>query len=437
MPTKDFESCVTFNLNVEYVRKNANEEMSAEERARMPLEILSVRPPQLKGLWKNEERIIRVTFDRAVTIDDLADGPAAAHSICQLVSEHNQNNVVSPTKVYIEGAKTLSLHFYLGSNLEHVEPGACYSLRCTTRFSKSKEPEKIFQPMPLNTHYCLSSTQEHEQSADQQCNPRASPKKDSSGRCICASPYTGSDCESCVDGYSAQQKPLWDNKDNKMHTECAFNAGNNLGRSTCSGHGSPKRSWVEHEKEIECQCDDGYTGRFCDYCANKVLAFPDCDPTRGDSANIYDPKQIHEFLNRNHYELNGYSTKAERIFPKGQLEPSIFNEECGWVDYPDDLDRIEYMREFNTGEFHVADIYTVNHKQDNVMRFVPKELGVIKVLAQQPEEKLASEPTYDIEIGIYDSTKKRFVAQGMNSHYRLPSGQSLKLEQASVSFEIT
>jgi hypothetical protein len=44
------------------------------------------------------------------------------------------------------------------------------------------------------------------------------------------------------------------------------------------------------------------------------------------------------------------------------FEPTIFNEECGWVDFPDNLDRIEYMREFTGGEFHLADLYVVNHK---------------------------------------------------------------------------
>jgi hypothetical protein len=95
------------------------------------------------------------------------------------------------------------------------------------------------------------------------------------------------------------------------------------------------------------------------------------------------------------------------------------------------------MRQFRSGEFHIADVYTVNHKQDNIMRMVPKSQGVIKVLVQQPEGIAADEPAYDIEIGVYDAHARRFVAQGMNSHYRLPSGKSLKLEQATVSYEVT
>jgi len=69
--------------------------------------------------------------------------------------------------------------------------------------------------------------------------------------------------------------------------------------------------------------------------------------------------------------INGFSNNAERYFSKESLEPSYFNEECGWVDFPDDLGRIEFTKEFRSNEFHFADIYVVNHKQDNIIKFKP------------------------------------------------------------------
>lgn len=69
--------------------------------------------------------------------------------------------------------------------------------------------------------------------------------------------------------------------------------------------------------------------------------------------------------------INGFSNNAERYFSKDSLEPSYFNEECGWVDFPDDLGRIEFTKEFRSNEFHFADIYVVNHKQDNIIKFKP------------------------------------------------------------------
>jgi hypothetical protein len=80
--------------------------------------------------------------------------------------------------------------------------------------------------------------------------------------------------------------------------------------------------------------------------------------------------------------MNGYSTKAAKVFPHGALEPRIFNEECGWVDLPDNLDRLEYGQEFSSSEFHIADVYTVNHKQDNVIKFKPEMAGTFKIALQ-------------------------------------------------------
>lgn len=66
---------------------------------------------------------------------------------------------------------------------------------------------------------------------------------DRNGQCLCATPYTGSDCEQCVSGFMSEQKPLWDSKDNKMHTLCSFE-GTELTRLTCNNHGDPKRNFV-------------------------------------------------------------------------------------------------------------------------------------------------------------------------------------------------
>jgi len=64
------------------------------------------------------------------------------------------------------------------------------------------------------------------------------------------------------------------------------------------------------------------------------------------------------------------------------LEPTVFNEECAWVDYPDDLSRIEFLGEFSEGDIHFADLYVVNHRQDNIIKFHPTTAGVFKILLQ-------------------------------------------------------
>ena len=153
-----------------------------------------------------------------------------------------------------------------------------------------------------------------------------------------------------------------------------------LSKAVCSSHGRPKSHSVTSIDQVECECDEGYGGRYCDYCKDAGLAYPDCDP--GLSAAIYDTGATHAFLARRRYDEHGYAPSAARYFSQGALEPTVFNEECGWVDYPDNLDRPEYMREFSKGEFHVADLYVVNHRQDNIIKFKPRSAGVVKVLVQ-------------------------------------------------------
>lgn len=75
------------------------------------------------------------------------------------------------------------------------------------------------------------------------------------------------------------------------------------------------------------------------------------------------------------------------------------------------------------------------------MKFVPRSVGTLKILVQQPEaeEELAgdAEAPFDVEVGIYDPATQRFLASGMNRHLILPSGSQVKLEYATLSFEVS
>lgn len=212
-----------------------------------------------------------------------------------------------------------------------------------------------------------------------------------------------------------------------------------LSDAVCNSNGRPKSSRVTSIEDVVCTCNTGYGGATCDYCTDAAHAYPDCDGEGGLSAAIYDDKAAHAFLDRRQYSEHGYSTAAAQYFPRGALEPTVFNEECGWVDFPDDLGRIEFTNEFSSGEFHLADLYVTNHKQDNIIKFVPSSTGTLKVLVQQPEaeELLAgeAEAPFDLEIGIYDAEAQKFIASSMNRHLTLPGGRKAKLEYAALTFE--
>jgi hypothetical protein len=79
LPTTEFATCVDFNLAIEFVHKNSRPGATPTELANMPFDVLAVRPLQMMDLWKSEERIITVHFDRPVSLDDLSEGRASSH----------------------------------------------------------------------------------------------------------------------------------------------------------------------------------------------------------------------------------------------------------------------------------------------------------------------------------------------------------------------
>ena len=205
------------------------------------------------------------------------------------------------------------------------------------------------------------------------CNPLAHPRL-FEGKCVCAFPYTGRDCTDCEDGFRAE-RPRGNVP--AIHVRCIPEGATT--KNLCNGHGKPKMGRAFFGKDVECDCDSGFGGKFCDYCTDSTLAYPDCEKG-GLKSDMYNSEAAHAFLTRRKYETHGYSTAANKYFKAGELEPTIFNEECGWVDFPDDLDRTEYSREFKEGEFHIADLYVVNHRQDNIIKYIPRSAGVLKVL---------------------------------------------------------
>jgi len=298
----------------------------------------------------------------------------------------------------------------------------------------------MIRPMQEETSYCFESISELEHDAISHCNPNALAKLDQKehGHCICAEPYTGADCEKCEAGFKPARQESNGEK-GRSHTICIIDH-DHVTAVLCNSHGKAKSAGgYTSVKQVTCECDEGYGGKHCDYCTDATRAFPDCSP--GISSAIYDPTSAHAFLARQRYNEHGYSTAAARYFSEGELEPTVFNEECGWVDFPDNFDRIEYMREFTGGEFHLADLFVVNHQQDNIVKFKPRWTGVFKMLVQQPEaeEVLAGsgEATFDLEIGIYNPESKKFLDSGMNRKMTLPGHRAIKLEYAEISFEVT
>ena len=76
--------------------------------------------------------------------------------------------------------------------------------------------------------------------------------------------------------------------------------------AVCNGHGRPSDTSVTSIENVKCECDKGYGGKFCDYCTDAGLAYPDCDPASNLSSSIYDTKTTRAFLERRKYDQKGY-----------------------------------------------------------------------------------------------------------------------------------
>ena len=66
------------------------------------------------------------------------------------------------------------------------------------------------------------------------------------------------------------------------------------------------------------------------------------------------------------------------------------------------MNQISNHRQFKTGDFHLADVYVVNHDDDNVIEFTPRNTGFFKIMLKQPEREMATaaEETMHLEIGV-------------------------------------
>lgn len=91
-----------------------------------------------------------------------------------------------------------------------------------------------------------------------------------------------------------------------MHTRCVMDH-DHLSSAVCNSHGTPKHSSFSKIEDVECACEDGYGGKYCDFCQDPTLAYPDCKEY---SAQMYHAEATHAYLGRRKYNENGYSTHA-------------------------------------------------------------------------------------------------------------------------------
>ena len=149
-----------------------------------------------------------------------------------------------------------------------------------------------------------------------------------------------------------------------------------------------------NKRSQTCDCEHGYAGNFCEMCDDIDFEYPDCtglmdaDLMYGDAYDSYN-MQRREQVYHEDYHI-------------GQHVTSPFQQQCSYTDFPNFLNQIQNHKEFISGEFHIADVFTVNHDEDNVIEFTPRSKGLFKILIKQPEREVAvaSDESMHLEIGV-------------------------------------
>jgi hypothetical protein len=116
--------------------------------------------------------------------------------------------------------------------------------------------------------------------------------------------------------------------------------------------------------------------------------------------------------------------------------------QCSFTNFPQDLDRLEFMNFVSGGDFHVANFYTINHNTPNVITFTPRKEGTIKILVQTPEDvsdltKGQDSLDYEIEIALYDPLEEEVAEKALNAKVEF-NNKELKgeMDYTQMSFEV-
>ena len=105
----------------------------------------------------------------------------------------------------------------------------CYTLKCSTTYTKQSKEELFVQSSQLNTQYCFESDADSKNNHIVKCNPNAYAKIVDQV-CDCTYPYKGENCEKC------EEKSYIAKRDMSGHTVCVLDD-SKCSTDICNNHG--------------------------------------------------------------------------------------------------------------------------------------------------------------------------------------------------------
>lgn len=231
------------------------------------------------------------------------------------------------------------------------DAAACWKLSC--KDSPTTEDDIYFVMKTGDQQYCFTGLGVDASvfmSKSVQCNPFAKAKTTKTGACECTFPYKGEKCEECEQDFRADKQDTKVKGKNVKHTVCV--PIDDTDQFECNGFGT------YNKKKKACKCVTGYAGDHCEMCEDGEQEFPDC--TDEFKAKDMDSDIFDAWGKRRREQVDNEDDHFNNI-------NSPFQQQCAYTDFPNFLNSIHTHKEFSTGEFHIADIYTVNHDDHNVI----------------------------------------------------------------------
>lgn len=149
------------------------------------------------------------------------------------------------------------------------DAAACWTLVC--KDEPSKQGDLYFKMDAFAQSYCFKDLGDDNsvfQAKTHLCNPYAKAKIRDDGRCDCAFPYMGGQCEDCHSTHTIQKIETEVDGRLETHTVCVPNSDSN--EYECNGNGKYNTSTGR------CDCHRDYAGLYCEMCSDPDYEYPEC-----------------------------------------------------------------------------------------------------------------------------------------------------------------
>ena len=218
------ETCWPINLIIEYIPpgKGANRPKEDDGESHSMIEMITPATLQNIPISDQQNLTVQLSFDTSIT--DAYPGLDTSSSLagtliqqmCTLESSEDREfnyfwidimglfektGTIFPMQYFLsKNHKEVTLIF----NVRQVYEDSCYSLTC------KKDPTvidgtyyRVNETTGIDTKYCFGKEKTVGKSNPQcdNCNPLGTSNCNSKGKCKCSHPYTGENCDDCVNGY--------------------------------------------------------------------------------------------------------------------------------------------------------------------------------------------------------------------------------------------